>query len=278
MSATSIPETPAAPGHIRIDNRIITDYAASIGAHALAVYLVLAFHAGARTRQCYPSTRTISRLLKLSRPTVLKAICKLEEEGLIKVERRRTKNGCRAVNVYTLLPVGGGQPVLPPVVNDVDHRGQGALPEQDLINKTQKNKTARAAAQVQAKDSNLDHPAVLAYREICKLTPNETQRAAIASAVTDIPKWREVIQRWLLKDYRKSNVDGMLDWYRQGIPEGRGGNGKNGRITDARSGRVGFQGDWAGERRERRPPDTPEDIARRDAEWQKLVRESQTRS
>ena len=113
---------------------------------------------------------------------------------------------------------------------------------------------------------------------MCKLTPNETQRAAIAATVTDVSKWQEVMQRWLLKDYRKSNVEGMLDWYKQGIPGGTSGNGWNGRIrTDAESGRRGLPGSWDGERGERRPPDTPEEIARRDAEWQKLVQESDTR-
>ena len=102
-------ETSAAPGHVRIDNRVITLYGARIGPDGLAVYAVLGLHAGAKTRQCYPSTRTISGLLNLSRPTVLKAICKLEEVGLIKVERRRGKGGKREVNLYTLLPVGGGQ-------------------------------------------------------------------------------------------------------------------------------------------------------------------------
>ncbi|MCU0510699.1 MAG: helix-turn-helix domain-containing protein [Anaerolineae bacterium] len=80
-------------GFVRIDNRFIRDYAPRIGAHAMAVYLVLALHADATTRQCFPSMRTISRLSKLSRPTVLRAIAILEEERLIKVERRRRARG-----------------------------------------------------------------------------------------------------------------------------------------------------------------------------------------
>jgi DNA-binding MarR family transcriptional regulator len=190
MSETS------APGFTRIDNRIITLYGHRIGPNALAVYVALGYHANNQTRQCYPSTRTLAALLHLGRPTVLKALRTLEDVGLISVERSRTAEGERRVNVYTLLPIGGGQAALPPVVNDVDHRGKAALPELDLINKTQENKREGASAgrasagrtptPAPPRDPNLDHPAVKAYRDIFELTPNEIQRAEIAQVVTDV--------------------------------------------------------------------------------------------
>jgi hypothetical protein len=108
---------------------------------------------------------------------------------------------------------------------------------------------------------------------VCKVTPNETQRAAIAETVTDLPTWQEVMRRWLLKDYRKTNVEGMLDWYRNGIPERSGGNGRN-----PTGGRFGFQRNGAGGGRGSQPPDNPDDMARRDAEWQAILRESEGRS
>lgn len=78
------------------------------------------------------------------------------------------------------------------------------------------------------RDPNLDHPAVRACRERCKLTPNETQHAEIAVAVRDMPRWEEVLERWLLAGYRKNNVAGMLDWYRGRIPDRSPGCGNNG--------------------------------------------------
>jgi hypothetical protein len=252
------------------------------------VYVALCRFADNNTRQCYPSTRTLAALLHLGRPTVHKALRTLEDAGLIAIERGRTPQGDYRANVYTLLPLVGndmahrGHSGLPPVVNDVDHRGQGGLPELNSINQTQQNKGERAlprrtptpahATAVSGRDPNLGHPAVQAYRGVCKLTADETQRAAIAGTVTDVTQWEEVMRRWLLAGYRKTNVQGMLDWYRNGIPERNGGSGR-----DASSGRLGFQGERRGERRGQCAADTPEDMARRDAEWQKLVQESETR-
>jgi DNA-binding PadR family transcriptional regulator len=286
-------DASATPGFTRIDNRVITGYAPRIGAHALAVYVVLALHADNTTRRCYPSTRTIARLVHLSQPTVLKALATLEEVGLIKVERPPSKHDRRRVNIYTLSAPGGDQPALAPVLNDVEHGAKGALAELDSINKTQKNQRAATstdraparpaseprppaapdAALAPGRDPNLAHPAVRAYRGECKLTPNQAQRAAIAETVTDLARWQEVLRKWLLAGYRPSNVDGLLDWYTNGIPERRGNHG----IPGTR-GRLGFGGGWSGEPRDRQPSDTPDDLARRDAEWQKLVHESETRS
>ena len=254
MSETS------ATGFVWLHKRIITYYARRYGPDVVMVYLVLKLHENQNTRECFPSLRTICQLSKLSRPTVLKAIRTLEEVGLIEVERRCTKNGRRQVNHYTLLPVGEGQSPLPPLVNDVDHPGKPALPEQDLINKTQENR------------------AVVAYEDTFKLTPNEAQAAAIAAVVTDIDRWQEVLNTWLLRNWSKAYVEGMLDRYKRSILEGSGGNGRNAGIRrDARSGRFGFQGSRAYDRRESRPPETPEERARRDAEWAMLVKQSQDR-
>lgn len=106
------------------------------------------------------------------------------------------------------------------------------------------------------RDPDLDHPAVVAYRDKCKLTPNATQRQAIAGTVTDIPRWSDVIGNWLLRNYRKDNVAGMLDWYRDGIPERSNGNDNR----SATRGASGLQSLKAKERYEYREP-TAEELA-----------------
>jgi DNA-binding MarR family transcriptional regulator len=296
-------------GFAPIDNRVVTVYAEHIGAIALALYTVLSVHASHATRTCYPSLRYLSRHLKLSQPTVLKAIQVLEEVGLIAVARVRTKQGQRRVNVYTLLSIREGQQAPLPVGNNVDHRGSAALPpaaddvndvahrgkpalapvlndvehpakpdlaEQYVINKTQENKRESvnkglAEPPAPTPDPQLDHPAVKAYRDTCKRTPDETQRAAIAAAVTDLARWQEIVRQWLLTGYRKQNVAGMLDWYQNGIPDKGGSHGWGG------GARLGFQGNRPGEWHKSEPPETPEEKARRDAEWEVLVREAHER-
>jgi hypothetical protein len=74
-------------------------------------------------------------------------------------------------------------------------------------------------------DPNLKNPAVLAYRAKFNLTPNKDQRAAIASVVTDLPKWDEALLYWSLRKWRTDNVPGMLDVYTNGPDAKRNGNG-----------------------------------------------------
>ena len=67
--------------------------------------------------------------------------------------------------------------------------------------------------------------AVKAYRELAHLWPNEPQKQAIDAAVCPetVPRWTECIEAWLLRGYAKTNVGGMLDWFRDGIPKWNGG-------------------------------------------------------
>ena len=63
------------------------------------------------------------------------------------------------------------------------------------------------------RDPLLDNPAVVAYRELARLTPNAEQRAAIAAAVTDEERWRRVVREWLTHGWKPGNVAGMLERY-----------------------------------------------------------------
>lgn len=65
------------------------------------------------------------------------------------------------------------------------------------------------------RDERLDHPAVKAYRDLCRLTPNAEARAAIADTVVDLDHWKETCRSWMLKGYRPQNVEGLLDFYQR---------------------------------------------------------------
>jgi hypothetical protein len=307
MSRTATTPPPAAAEPVRrpyprgftiIDNRIITDFCPQIGIAGLALYAVLSKYADNVTRQCYPSIRTLSRQLGISRPTVHKVTAVLEEVGLVRVERGHATRGKRPVNIYTLLPIPDGPLAVPsmvhqvaydghngpqdgqPKVNDVDRVGQGGLPELYSINYTQLNKResergseSEPSAHAPAPPSHLDHVAVKAYRDACRRTPNATQRAAISETVTDLSRWEEVIRQWVLAGFRKQNVAGMLDWYNQGIPQ-RGGNNP----WSAAGKLLGFQGNRPGEWQPSTPKETPEETARLDAEWEALGREARERA
>ena len=57
----------------------------------------------------------------------------------------------------------------------------------------------------------------------------ETPRVHGIAVAADLGKWREVVQAWALKYKSSHNIEGMLDWYRDGIPKHRS-NGRGGGV------------------------------------------------
>ncbi len=88
-------------GWFHIDNVLLDDHGATIGAIGVAVYAVLARHAD-RAGVCFPSYARVAALLGLSRPTVIAAMRKLGEAGLIEIQTVKPP-GRRPHNVYTLV-------------------------------------------------------------------------------------------------------------------------------------------------------------------------------
>ena len=64
-----------------------------------------------------------------------------------------------------------------------------------------------------ARDPLLDHFAVIAYRDLTHLTPNDVQRQMMASHVTDEAIWRSKVSLWLASGWKKTNVAGMVQFY-----------------------------------------------------------------
>ncbi len=75
-------------------------------------------------------------------------------------------------------------------------------------------------------DATMTYPAVMLYRDLAKQTPAQVVRENIGQTVTDLDRWRSVIAAWLGAGYKPGNVNGMLEWYRDGIPAYRA-NGKH---------------------------------------------------
>jgi len=92
----------------------------------------------ARKGNAWPSLRTMSEDLKISKPIVIRSLKSLQDKKLLKISTRLKGNGDRTSNLYVCLAPEqggvvnhidqGGQPHLPGVVNDVDQGGQPHLP------------------------------------------------------------------------------------------------------------------------------------------------------
>ena len=103
---------PLRPHTFRLDNCLIDDYAAELGAIGVAVYAVLQRYADRTTGQCWPSVATIARLLRLSKNCVKKYLHLLARFGLITIAPRSTAEGDPTSNLYTVHDPTQGEAVL----------------------------------------------------------------------------------------------------------------------------------------------------------------------
>jgi hypothetical protein len=82
-----------------------------------------------------------------------------------------------------------------------------------------------------------EHPAITAYRATFGRSPTDPQITAIAQTVTDIERWRRVLDDWQANAWRIESVGKMLDRYQNRDEEHTHG-AHSGRIAHA-DGRVG---------------------------------------
>lgn len=133
------------PRHFWADNEIVSNYLPQIGVYGFSVYMLLCYHANAKTGKAFPSIATMAKKLEVSEPTIRSALEKLQKAKLIQISRRTkmSKNGKEVPtnNYYTLLTVRKNKQG---VVNQVDQGGKPHLPgvvNQVSPNNTKYNKT-----------------------------------------------------------------------------------------------------------------------------------------
>jgi hypothetical protein len=62
-------------------------------------------------------------------------------------------------------------------------------------------------------DPELNHPAVKAYRDTVRKTPGQPARAFIIQHVTDLERWQNILNEWVLNGWNVLNVSGMVNRY-----------------------------------------------------------------
>ena len=98
---------PLRPHTFRLDNCVIDDYAAEMGAIGVALYAVLQRYADRTTGQCWPSVSTMAATLSLSKKCVTKYLHHLTRLGLIDIAPRCRQRG-------GVPRTGGREPGSPP--------------------------------------------------------------------------------------------------------------------------------------------------------------------
>lgn len=100
--------------------------------------------------------------------------------------------------------------------------------EETLKDTTSKEVGASPPKPIQKNQSAQTIPAIVVFVEVTgKYVLNNTQIKAIDERVGRSPpaldRWRKTVTAWQLRGYKINNVDGMLEWFKKGIPEYKNG-------------------------------------------------------
>jgi DNA-binding Lrp family transcriptional regulator len=129
-----------------ISRKVLEDFAPKIGVIGFALYSAYASYAGNKG-VAFPSQRTLAKRLRISVKTIIKYNKKLQENGLIRIEKRRGRS-----NLITLLKVEGmNQVQTPPVPGS-----EGVVKEFQTKENNIKENKLKENTKVDAKASPID--------------------------------------------------------------------------------------------------------------------------
>jgi hypothetical protein len=212
---------------------------------ALLLLLAIADYAHDDGRNAYPSLKTLARKTRLSRRHIINLIKKLEDAGELVVDRGAgPDHGTGPTHRYQII-MGGGEVSSPPMaegselssppgVKSVHQGGEVSSPKPSCKPSLKPSVKKSAGKTPQKKEADPamkpeTNPPFRIYREVTgSMALNKTQRRKIFNDIGKSPpelsKWRDVVEAWNLAGYKPTNISGMLDWYRRGIPQHNGAN------------------------------------------------------
>jgi DNA-binding Lrp family transcriptional regulator len=176
-----------------ISRKVLEGFASKIGAIGLALYSAYASYAGNKG-VAFPSQRTLAGRLGISVKTIIKYNKKLQENGLIKIEKRKGRS-----NLITLLKVEDmNQVQTPPVAGS-----EGVLNQVQTKENNIKENKLKENTKVDAKASPLD---VIDYfkRRVKELKGFYPE--------IDYGKDGKLAKE-RLKKYSFNEVKDLIDWY-----------------------------------------------------------------
>jgi DNA-binding Lrp family transcriptional regulator len=176
-----------------ISRKVLEGFASKIGAIGFALYSAYASYAGNKG-VAFPSQRTLARMLGISIKTIIKYNKKLQENGLIRIEKRKGRS-----NLITLLKIEGmNQVQTPPVVSS-----EGVLKQVQTKENNMKENKIKENTKVDAKASPID---VVEYfkRRVRELKGFEPE--------IDYGKDGRLAKN-RLKKYPFGEIKQLIDWY-----------------------------------------------------------------
>jgi DNA-binding Lrp family transcriptional regulator len=176
-----------------ISRKVLEDFASKIGVIGFALYSAYASYAGNKG-VASPSQKTLARMLGISVKTIIKYNRKLQESGLIKIEKRKGRS-----NLITLLKVEDMNQVQTPSVAG----SEGVLKEVQTKENNIKENILKENTKVDARVSPLD---VIDYfkRRVKELKGFYPE--------IDYGKDGRLAKE-RLKKYSFSEIRDLIDWY-----------------------------------------------------------------
>lgn len=189
---------------------------------------------------CFASNAYLAKQVGLEKRQIQNLVAELRDAGHVKVVVKDSQRTIRTAN-YPMqkfawggaINCTGGGKKLPggvqntaPIIRVEESGSYSSLPlglTEDCNPKSKTSVRREATAKTPKPPApNMDHPAVIDYRNVMKLTPSENKREMIVGAVEDLELWGRVIRQWEALGFKKHNVLGMLESYKAGGIETRG--------------------------------------------------------
>ncbi len=165
------------------------------------------------------SLTKLQKMTGLSRPSVVKAANQALELGLVE----KIKDG--GVNEWVVNVVNHQELGL---VKKLNQTSKEALPpsikEKETNNNNILNKKdgAKPRTHKKKRDPLLDHPAIIAHKEIIRLHVPIIFREAVVNIVGDSPaslnKWKQTLRDWIGAGYNPRGIKNILDKFQGGKP------------------------------------------------------------
>lgn len=231
------------------------------GSHKLTM-LALAELSNEKTGRCDPSHETLAEMVGVTTRQIRKILVDLESAGEIEIVTRRGRSHTNQYNI--LLEIGTPVPINDdkigterPILGQ-ENRNWGSgfgnkigTPARENRNSSSYEPIEPITTERARSHVGSDRPATATkYADLRKLingripegtgkTPVEVfyevwstkeesltnyKRDEMTRIATDLILWRQVVKAWALKYKSSHNIEGMLDWYRNGIPKYTNGN------------------------------------------------------
>lgn len=236
-------------GDVKRGNTVDPGLMATLEGSELKVLLAvcrLTFGYHQETRRA--SLSMVEDMTGLSRQGVINASNSLEKKNLI----ARKKDG--GVTLWQVVVNSVDYLLCEPMVNSVDKVVNSVDQASQMIRLPSKKETVKETVKETIESEAIEKasktklstrppviPSVKIFVETTgKFALNKVQIKEIESVVGDTPaalaRWEQSVKAWQLAGYKLTNVTGMLEWFKDGIPQhknGANGNGKHHRNNGA---------------------------------------------